>query len=47
MTKIKAFLIHFCLSFLVVSTCVAVVFVVWYPDFYFHVSGATADISAL
>jgi len=47
MTKIKAFLIHFCLSFLVVSTCIAVVFFVWYPDFYFHVFGATAVLKVL
>jgi hypothetical protein len=47
MTKTKAFLIHFCLSFLVVSTCVSVVFVAWYPGFYFHVFGATAVLKVL
>ena len=47
MTRMKAFLIHFCLSFLIVSTCVAVVFVAWYPGFYFHVFDATGVLKIL
>ena len=47
MSKMKAFLIHFGLSFLIVSTCAAVVFVVWYPGIYFHVFDATEVLKIL
>jgi hypothetical protein len=46
-SKKIAFLCHFALSLLVVGTVLAIVFFVWYPDFYFRVTGATAVLQVL
>jgi len=47
MSRKNAFLIHFCLSFLIVSTCFLIIFVVWYPGYYFRVFAATEVLKVL
>jgi hypothetical protein len=47
MSKKKAFLIHFCISLLIVSTCISVIFVLWYPGFYFYVFDAAGVLKVL
>ena len=47
MTRKKAFLIHFGLSLLIVSTCFLMILVAWYPGYYFRIFAATEVLKVL
>jgi len=47
MTRKKAFLIHFGLSFLIVSTCFLIILAVWYPGYYFRIFAASEVLQVL
>jgi len=47
MSRKKAFLIHFGLSFLIVSTCLLIILAVWYPGYYFQIFAASEVLKVL